>query len=74
MLGHIQEAKSAFRLQASQSEASTQVFEAAVIAKPHKKWLERPLLVIVPAPGMKPSKDSILGFLKVCAPQQTTVY
>lgn len=49
------------------SQGCMQVFEAAVIGKPHKKWGEPPLLVIVPAPGTKPSKDSVLGFLKVCA-------
>ena len=45
--------------------AVSQVFEAAVIAKPHKKWLERPLLIIVAEPGKRPTKDSILKFLKV---------
>ena len=54
-----------FRLQVTECVDAMQVFEAAVIGKPHKKWVERPLLVIVPAPGRKPSKQSILGFLKV---------
>ncbi|KAK9838652.1 hypothetical protein WJX74_000674 [Apatococcus lobatus] len=44
--------------------AHPEVFEAAVIGKPHKKWVERPLLIIVPAPGRQPTKESILGFLK----------
>jgi len=43
--------------------AHSEVAEAAAIARPHPKWLERPLLVIVPKPGTPPSKDDILGFL-----------
>jgi fatty-acyl-CoA synthase len=43
--------------------AQPDVAEAAAIARPHPKWLERPLLVIVPKPGTAPSKDDILGFL-----------
>ncbi|KFM25875.1 Medium-chain-fatty-acid-CoA ligase [Auxenochlorella protothecoides] len=40
-----------------------QVGEAAVIAVPHPKWTERPLLVVVPKPGQNPSKEDILGYL-----------
>jgi acyl-CoA synthetase (AMP-forming)/AMP-acid ligase II len=39
------------------------VFEAAVIAIPHPKWQERPLLLVQPKPGTKPTKESILEFL-----------
>src|ERR1700722_13502709 len=39
------------------------VFEAAVIAVPHPKWQERPLLLVHPRPGAKPTKESILEFL-----------
>lgn len=41
------------------------VQEAAVIAIPHERWGERPLLVVVPRPGEPaPSKDDILAFLE----------
>jgi fatty-acyl-CoA synthase len=39
------------------------VFEAAVIAIPHPKWQERPLLLVQPKPGANPTKESILQFL-----------
>jgi len=39
------------------------VFEAAVIAIPHPKWQERPLLLVQPKPGATPTKESILEFL-----------
>ncbi|HHZ07427.1 MAG TPA: long-chain-fatty-acid--CoA ligase [Rhizobiales bacterium] len=39
------------------------VQEAAVIGLPHPKWQERPLLIIVPKPGMTPTRDEILDFL-----------
>ena len=39
------------------------VFEAAVIAIPHPKWQERPLLLVQPKPGANPTKESILEFL-----------
>ena len=42
-----------------------QVMEAAVIGIPHPKWSERPLLIAVPNPKQPPSKDELLGFLKV---------
>ncbi len=38
------------------------VHEAAVIALPHPKWDERPLLVVVPKPGQSPTKEDLLGF------------
>ena len=43
--------------------AHPDVFEAAVIAIPHPKWQERPLLLVQPKPGAHPTKDSILEFL-----------
>ena len=36
-----------------------------MIGIPDKKWTERPLLVVVPHPKSKPSKDELLQFLKV---------
>jgi acyl-CoA synthetase (AMP-forming)/AMP-acid ligase II len=39
------------------------VFEAAVIAIPHPKWQERPLLLVQAKPGRHPTKESILEFL-----------
>ena len=39
------------------------VFEAAVIAIPHPKWQERPLLLVHPRPGANPTKEAILEFL-----------
>ena len=39
------------------------VANAAVIAAPHPKWSERPLLVVVKAPGADPSKEQILAHL-----------
>jgi acyl-CoA synthetase (AMP-forming)/AMP-acid ligase II len=40
------------------------VAEAAVIGIAHPKWDERPLLVVVPAAGLKPTKEEILSFLE----------
>ena len=37
------------------------VFEAAVIGVPHAKWDERPLLVVVPKPGEKPTREELLA-------------
>ena len=36
----------------------------AVIAVPHEKWDERPLLVVVPAEGKKPTKEDIVKHLE----------
>jgi acyl-CoA synthetase (AMP-forming)/AMP-acid ligase II len=44
-----------------------QVVEAAVIGIPDVKWMERPLLVVVPHPKHTLSKDELLGFMKVPA-------
>ncbi|HSV69959.1 MAG TPA: 3-(methylthio)propionyl-CoA ligase [Methylibium sp.] len=37
------------------------VHEAAVIAAAHPKWDERPLLVVVPKPGVELSREQMLG-------------
>jgi fatty-acyl-CoA synthase len=39
------------------------VAEAAVVAMPHPRWEERPLLVVVPRPGTAPTQESLLDFL-----------
>ncbi len=38
------------------------VAEAAVIGVPHPKWSERPLLIVVPAPGAEPDKSELLAW------------
>ena len=40
-----------------------EVAEAAVIAAPHPKWGERPLVVVVPKSGPIPTEESIRAFL-----------
>ncbi|CAM5206730.1 Fatty-acid--CoA ligase OS=Lysinibacillus sphaericus OX=1421 GN=LS41612_15555 PE=3 SV=1 [Lysinibacillus sphaericus] len=42
------------------------VFEAAVVAIPHEKWLERPLACVVPKPEYKDSitKEELLDSLR----------
>jgi fatty-acyl-CoA synthase len=40
------------------------VAEAAVIGVPHPKWTERPLLIVVKAPGASVEKEEILAFLE----------
>ena len=42
----------------------TEVAEACVIGVLHKKWDERPLLLIVKVDGKDPSKEEILAFLE----------
>ena len=39
------------------------VAQCAVIAVPDPKWDERPMLIVVKAPGATPAKEDILGFL-----------
>jgi fatty-acyl-CoA synthase len=39
------------------------VAEAAVIGVPHPKWTERPLLIVVKAPGAELEKEEILAYL-----------
>jgi len=43
--------------------AHEDVAEAAVIAIPHAKWDERPLLIVTARPGCKPERDSLLALL-----------
>jgi fatty-acyl-CoA synthase len=31
---------------------------------PHPKWDERPLLLVVPRPGMQPAREELLGFFE----------
>jgi fatty-acyl-CoA synthase len=40
-----------------------QVAQAAAIARPHPKWVERPLLLVIPRDGAAPGKDDILEHL-----------
>jgi acyl-CoA synthetase (AMP-forming)/AMP-acid ligase II len=46
-----------------------EIAHAAVIAIPHEKWGERPLLIAVPAPGGDPTKESVLEFLEGQVPK-----
>lgn len=39
------------------------VLQAAVIGVAHPKWDERPLLIVVPAPGKQPTHDDLTTFL-----------
>ena len=41
-----------------------EVENCAVIAIPHEKWDERPLLVVVPSEGKKPSKEDLIKHLE----------
>jgi fatty-acyl-CoA synthase len=43
--------------------AHPDVYEAAVVAVPDPKWQERPLVVVVPAPGRTPSAAELVDFL-----------
>jgi len=43
--------------------ADETVAEAAVIAIPHEKWTERPLLVVVPRAGRTPERDKLIALL-----------
>ena len=40
------------------------VLEAAVIAVPHPKWVERPLACVVPKPGSTLEPGEIIDFLR----------
>ncbi|PYM15497.1 MAG: long-chain fatty acid--CoA ligase [Candidatus Rokuibacteriota bacterium] len=44
--------------------AHPKVLEAAVIAVPHPKWVERPLACVVPRPGETVTAEEILDFLR----------
>jgi 3-(methylthio)propionyl---CoA ligase len=43
--------------------AHPDVAEAAVIAVPHPRWSERPLLVVTPRPGKRPPREALLALL-----------
>src|SRR5205814_2288766 len=43
--------------------AHQDVAEAAVIAVPHPRWAERPLLIVTPRPNRLPDRDALIGFL-----------
>jgi acyl-CoA synthetase (AMP-forming)/AMP-acid ligase II len=43
--------------------AHQDVAEAAVIAIPHPRWAERPLLIVTPRTGCRPQRDDVLAFL-----------
>jgi fatty-acyl-CoA synthase len=43
--------------------AHDDIAEAAVIAVPHPRWGERPLLIVAPRPDRCPSRDGLIGFL-----------
>ncbi len=43
--------------------AHPDVAEAAVVAVPHPRWAERPLLVVTPLPERRPQRDELLAFL-----------
>ena len=43
--------------------AHPDVAEAAVVAVPHPRWAERPLLVVTPLPDCRPQRDYLLAFL-----------
>ncbi|HZU91855.1 MAG TPA: long-chain-fatty-acid--CoA ligase [Stellaceae bacterium] len=43
--------------------AHEDVAEAAVVAIPHPRWGERPLLIVVPRPGRTPEREALLAFL-----------
>ena len=40
------------------------VLEAAVIAVPHPKWVERPLACVVPKPGVTVDPQEIIEYLR----------
>jgi len=43
--------------------AHEDVAEAAVIAVPHPRWGERPLLIVAPRPGYRPDRDDLIALL-----------
>jgi len=43
--------------------AHDDVAEAAVIAGPHPRWGERPLLIVAPAAGRNPDRDGLIALL-----------
>ncbi len=43
--------------------AHPEIAEAAVIAVPHPRWGERPLLIVVPNPNFRPRREALLAYL-----------
>jgi len=43
--------------------AHDDIAEAAVIAVPHPRWGERPLLIVSSRPGRRPDRGELIGFL-----------
>jgi fatty-acyl-CoA synthase len=43
--------------------AHDDVAEAAVVAVPHPRWGERPLLIVVPSAGRRPDRDELIALL-----------
>ena len=43
--------------------ACAEVAEAAVIAIPHPRWGERPLLIVTPRPDCRPERDALIALL-----------
>lgn len=43
--------------------AHPDVAQAAVVAVPHSRWAERPLLVVTPRPQCLPKRDDLIAFL-----------
>jgi fatty-acyl-CoA synthase len=43
--------------------AHPKVQEAAVVAVPHPRWMERPLAVVVPREAQEPTPDELRAFL-----------
>jgi 3-(methylthio)propionyl---CoA ligase len=43
--------------------AHPDVAEAAVVAVPHPRWAERPLLIVTPRPQRMPKRDDLIAFL-----------
>jgi fatty-acyl-CoA synthase len=43
--------------------AHPDVAEAAVVAVPHPRWAERPLLIVTPQPQCHPQRDELIAFL-----------
>jgi 3-(methylthio)propionyl---CoA ligase len=43
--------------------AHPDVAQAAVVAVPHPRWVERPLLIVTPQPQRVPKRDDLIAFL-----------
>jgi acyl-CoA synthetase (AMP-forming)/AMP-acid ligase II len=49
--------------------AHPDVAQAAVVAVPHPRWVERPLLVVTPQPPRVPRRDDLIAFLAERVPR-----